>query len=370
MKNGLRKTGVLIFTMILASIYVFAQKENVKIEAYFKNNISNEISQYTLEDIISQQALSAGNIANNSMTIALELDEPGFYRLAFSQNLYLLLAIHPGLEMKIVVDMENFLEPVITGSKENADFYKEIAAISVVSVIEDSIEFVFNSNYGVNDTLAAQAVMQYQLLEMQKRLSMQNFIKNNPGYLVSLYFIEQLSIEEDYDIFKLLVDSLTQKYPNNEFVINLKTRVEKESRLAVGSIAPDIKLLNPDGKEVALSSLRGKYVLIDFWAAWCGPCRRESPNLVSLYEKYNQRGFEIFSVSLDQSREAWLKAIEDDNLSKWTHVSDLKYWQSEAAKDYGVEGIPFTVLLDKEGRIIAKRLRGQDLLDKMSELLD
>ena len=114
--------------------------------------------------------------------------------------------------------------------------------------------------------------------------------------------------------------------------------------------------------------MRGKVVLIDFWASWCGPCRRENPNVVKLYEKYKDKGFEIFSISLDKDKTAWIKAIKDDNL-KWTnHVSDLKYWSSEAAKLYGVSSIPSTVLIDKEGRVIAKNLRGRDLELKMKEI--
>jgi thiol-disulfide isomerase/thioredoxin len=118
-----------------------------------------------------------------------------------------------------------------------------------------------------------------------------------------------------------------------------------------------------------LSSLKGKVVLIDFWASWCGPCRKENPNVVRIYNKYHNEGFEIFGVSLDRNRDSWLKAIKNDNLS-WIHVSDLKYWQSEGARLYGVNSIPFTVLLDKDGKILAKGLRGKSLEDKLEEIFN
>jgi peroxiredoxin len=139
--------------------------------------------------------------------------------------------------------------------------------------------------------------------------------------------------------------------------------------VAVGQAAPDITLPSPDGKNVSLSSLRGKYVLIDFWASWCGPCRQENPNVVRMYNKYKDKGFEIFGVSLDESRDKWLKAIAMDKLT-WPHVSDLKGWSSAAAQLYNIQAIPQTLLLDKEGKIIAKNLRGKALEEKLASLLN
>lgn len=143
--------------------------------------------------------------------------------------------------------------------------------------------------------------------------------------------------------------------------------IQAEGALRRGQPAPDIALTDPEGKVRRLSELRGKWVLIDFWASWCRPCRMENPNVVRLYQKYNSRGFEIFGVSLDHNREAWLQAIQADRLT-WIHVSDLKGWQSAGAQLYRVSGIPFTVLVDPEGRIAAKGLRGATLEARLREL--
>jgi thiol-disulfide isomerase/thioredoxin len=137
----------------------------------------------------------------------------------------------------------------------------------------------------------------------------------------------------------------------------------------VGSTPPEIKYPNPDGKIIPLSSLKGKVVLIDFWASWCRPCRAENPNVVRLYEKYKEKGFTVYSVSLDKDKTSWVNAIQQDNLTWPNHVSELKFWESSVVKEYGFDGIPFTMLLDKEGKIVDVGLRGNQLEEKLKELI-
>lgn len=140
------------------------------------------------------------------------------------------------------------------------------------------------------------------------------------------------------------------------------------SKISVGQPAPEIAQEDPKGKIRKLSDLKGKTVLIDFWASWCGPCRRENPNVVEAYKQYNKDGFEVFSVSLDKTKQSWMDAIEKDGLIWPNHVSDLQWWQSAAAKDYGVQSIPFTVLVDKNGIILGHNLRGRQLRDRLASI--
>lgn len=164
---------------------------------------------------------------------------------------------------------------------------------------------------------------------------------------------------------------LPPSYKSTNIGKELKLFVDKLNSLAVGVKAPDFTQQTPEGKEIKLSDfIQGKkVVLIDFWASWCGPCRKENPNVVALYNEYKTKGFDIIGVSLDNEKENWLKAITDDRLT-WTHVSDLKGWQNSVAQLYNVTAVPVTILLDGNGRIIAKNLRGEELRKKVSEICE
>ncbi|MEL7162585.1 MAG: TlpA disulfide reductase family protein, partial [Bacteroidota bacterium] len=155
------------------------------------------------------------------------------------------------------------------------------------------------------------------------------------------------------------------KYPAT--IKSIQSQAKSLETFAIGVEAPDFSGESPEGESISLSSLRGKVVLIDFWASWCGPCRKENPNVVKLYDKYKDAGFEILGVSLDRTKDRWVKAIAADKL-EWLHISDLKGWQSQYARQYGVSSIPQTVLLDKDGNILARNLRGEALQQKLAEI--
>lgn len=184
--------------------------------------------------------------------------------------------------------------------------------------------------------------------------------------------------EDNLARLKRVEQSLIDRYPNSKYVESLGYQIyqieqeyNKHQTYKSGTLpAPDIEMMNPDGEIMRLSDLKGQYVLVDFWASWCGPCRRENPNVVRLYNKYKNKGFTIFSVSLDKDAEAWKAAIAKDGLSWPNHVSDLKQWESPVIQQYGFSGIPFTVLLNKEGNFIAVNLRGATLEQKLKELFE
>jgi peroxiredoxin len=193
-------------------------------------------------------------------------------------------------------------------------------------------------------------------------------VANRNSVVAAYYGLLYLNEPGKAENVQMLYDTLTPAVKKSYFGGKLESIVSSATKTAVGQMAPEFSQADTSGNPISLSSLRGKYVLIDFWASWCGPCRQENPNIVKAYAAYKDKGFDILGVSLDQQKSDWLKAIETDKLY-WNQVSDLKYWENDVAKLYGIQSIPASFLLDKEGRIIAKNLRGAELEAKLAELM-
>ncbi len=233
----------------------------------------------------------------------------------------------------------------------------------------DSLSKIYND---VRSTSPEQSEATGNLLQSYYSSSMKDFSKKfaqeNSSSLAALSATKYLDQREDFGTMEGLGQNLSKAFPGNKYVIDYMGLLAELRKLPVGSEAPEINLPSPEGKNVSLASLKGKVVLVDFWASWCGPCRKDNPFIVSIYKKYKAQGFDIFGVSLDDNADAWKTAIQKDGLT-WNHVSELKKWNSQVAKTYGVDAIPFSVLLDRDGKIIGKGLRGPDLENKIREAL-
>lgn len=253
----------------------------------------------------------------------------------------------------------------------------ESAVVSGTPMNDDLQQFLSMQNRFLNElnaTLPEDKKLSEWRPEFQKKRIpvIKAFVKQKPGSKVSLDQLNQYAVKNVApDVVDSIFNQLSPKLKNSEEGKLLAVRIKAMRTAVVGLQAPLFVQKDTSGRDVALADFKGKYVLIDFWASWCGPCRMENPNLVKLHEQYKDKKFDILGVSLDSksTKDAWLKAIKWDHLT-WPQVSDLNLWNNEVAKLYNVNAVPANFLIDPQGKIIAKNLRGKALADKLKEILD
>ncbi|MCH7525226.1 MAG: AhpC/TSA family protein [Bacteroidetes bacterium] len=280
----------------------------------------------------------------------------------------------------IEIDKDSLFYSKVNGTKNNEDYnvFKNELKKREKDVLELRQQIIDARTN--NPELVAELVVKNREKTDQSIDYLHDFIKTKPNSEFSLLLLEaylnnyKQNIDKLKESFTLLKNVIT-KTPANKLIgkkietfISLK---EAKANLDIGKIAPNFTAPTADGKFLSLNDIKGKATIIDFWASWCKPCRLENPNVVRVYEKYHDKGLEIISVSLDRAgqKERWLKAIEDDNMN-WHHVSNLKFWNEPVAKMYSVSAIPATFILDENGKIVAKKLRGKALEDQIASMLD
>jgi len=306
---------------------------------------------------------------NGSFKLEGFVAERGFYQLRFGNNKIVPMVL-ANTKIKFEINANQIEQYEVKGSHETEilrDLNNSVNA-TYLAAKEFQSQLMAARRSSKFDSLNRSIQRQYQdMMEVQT-----NNIKiliDTTSSIVAIYAANVLNPEQEMVYLKSLISKFQKRFPESKHSKLFADRINAMRKLAVGEPVPDITLKTPEGTSLSLSSLRGKIVLLDFWAAWCRPCRMENPNVVRLYQKYKNKGFEVFSVSLDKTKRQWTSAIAKDNLIWKSHVSDLKGWQSSAAKTYKVNSIPNTFLIDREGNMIAKNLRGYALASKLQELL-
>lgn len=388
MKRGIRRTALIAFSGLL--FFACTNKNNMSIQGKFENGANKT---FLLQKMYPNEIRTVDTIkinATNEFQYKAKIEEAGFYVLKAENNQLITLIILPKDNIVLNGNYKSLRNYVVEGSAESILAKELNDKLFITNQQIDSVSMLYRGNHHIDELerVRSEANARYNEVLNLHHQYVTDFIDENKNSLVSLMALYQqydkdtyvLNSEEDFQYFVMVDSCLMAEFPEVNMVRSLhegvkelrqqlKMKAQTEAAFEIGTDAPEIALPSPEGDTIKLSSLRGKYVLLDFWASWCEPCRLENPNLVSAYKKFHEQGFEIYQVSLDRSRNAWLKAIEDDKL-EWVHVSDLQFWSSAAAKTYKVESIPANYLINPEGKIAAKNMRGEVLHNTVEWFLE
>ncbi len=373
------KKGILSAVSVFVLASGFAQKQPPEKKFAFK--IEGTIRNYAGKTIYvnhkwnEKEYVDSAKVLDGKFAFNLKSVEPNIYWFSTvrdnsqpNSNYYFFVdeSVH-----KATLIGDSMIYSTVEGGQAQKDYLEYRSFINNLVMIQQKMQADFNVAMQNNDVNAQNAIKtEYQNLNGQYLGGLKTFIKNHPKSPVSGHIVANDLNNPSIPLTELMeaVGYIDKSLENTSNVKVANKRVNDAKGTMVGYTATNFSQNTPDGKKVSLTDFRGKYVLIDFWASWCRPCRMENPNVVAAYNRFKDKGFTVLGVSMDSNRDPWLAAIQQDNLT-WTHVSDLKGWGNEVGKIYGVTGIPQNYLIDREGKIVAKDLRGAALDEKLAEIL-
>jgi len=364
-----------IFIAVSCGMSPGKNSKSEKINESLSGNIKNASGESLIIEKMTQSGVQVlDTIAldkDGNFSFKTYSDTAWFYRVQLlNKGHWVQILIHPGDKLMFNGDASNKLSSfTITGNPKVEAYQKYLMKEVAYKNTSDSIRFVYqaakneNKAHLVFDALDAR----YKYISKDMEKYSINFLKEQKDNLASLVVASNIDQEiKNKEVVMNMIKEVGKTYPNHPYWKDYNDRMTAFYAINVGGLAPNVSLVNPEGKILSLDSLRGKVVLLDFWATWCGPCRGEIPFLKQAYAKYKSKGFEIFSVSSDRDVEAWKRFIKAQEMN-WQHVIESS--NAEASRIYMVNSIPRTYLLDRDGKIIAMNLRGQELLNKLAELI-
>lgn len=377
----------IVSVLLIGLLLNACKKEERKSEGYIINGtaegVYNGIRVYlkAADERGAQTPQDTAIVMDGAFTFEGNIDYPEMWFLSVDNVVGSIPVMVENEDIDIVIDKNNLQETTVTGTKSNEALLEYNKKINSMMDRRTDLNREYATNVNTADSVTkARITKEFNDISEEMKSYPIQFIKERNDNYMALALIENLLKQKPDDVTEIEVayNNLTNDIKNSVYgkmvetkINDLKKQNEGLAMLNIGKIAPNFSAPDPDGKQVSLNDIKGKATIIDFWAAWCGPCRRENPNVVKVYNKYHDKGLEIISVSLDKpgQKEKWLKAIEDDKLT-WHHVSNLNYFNDPVARLYNIQSIPATFILDADGKIVAKSLRGQALEDKIAEMLN
>ncbi|MEC8221915.1 MAG: TlpA disulfide reductase family protein [Bacteroidota bacterium] len=346
-----------------------------KIKISVKIDGSGNYDEVRLQKVNSDYSIElveSANFVEDEIEFNIFVFESTLFRLDFMGYTSLDLILDKS-DVDIFVDDSNSLFEFTVNGSDDTEILKSIEnkITNYRSEIRElNINFV-EASQNRDFELVNSIQSEFDFKKNQFELSLKDYLSSAKSSLAVLVTADYLDIEENLIFWETIYNNYIKEFKDNSYFKNFENKLIKIKSISIGSVAPDIILNDTSGVPISLASLRGKYVLLDFWAAWCRPCREENPNIVENYNNYKSYGFDVYQVSLDRTKEDWVRGIKQDKLP-WINVSDLKYYQSEAAELYNVDRIPSAFLLDPDGKIIAKHtdLRGPNLSRKLAEIFN
>ena len=377
---------VLVF--VVFTLVSCGPEKNVRIKGTLSGTNAEKIYLHELGNESTSGKDTVQLDAKGNFAFKHKISQPTFYSLTVNNRAITLLT-HPGEKIVISGDARHLpLTYNVTGSEDSKYIHLLSQRLEHTVFVGDSLDRTLKKYEGNRNFVNIQRQFEWNYINEVDSLRAYNirFMEKNPRSLAVIYALYQqlgqdnylFNKEEDIRYFRKADSTFYKRYPKVSYVNTLHANVLRMNEqynlrklnsmlYMLGQDAPEIVLPAPNGKPIKLSSTRGKFVLLDFWASWSAPCRTENINLLHVYNKYRNKGFEVYQVSLDQSKTSWERAIKEDGLP-WINVSDLKFWDSEAVNLYGIETIPANFLIDREGSIITKNLKGDALDQRLSEL--